>query len=42
MFKVVYPSGVVRYFMWVKGKYGYYRRKDKVCRYPLPKNYWQS
>ncbi len=34
--KITYPNGKTINFMWLKGKYGYIRRKRKVCRYPLP------
>jgi hypothetical protein len=34
--KIKYPSGTVIKFMWIKGKYGYIRTKNKVYRYPLP------
>ena len=37
MIEIKYPSGIKRYFMWVKGKYGYYRKGRKILRYPLPK-----
>ena len=36
MVKVTYPSGVIRYFMWINSKYGYYRKGKKILRYPLP------
>jgi hypothetical protein len=37
MIEVTYPSDVKRYFIWIKGKYGYFRNGNKIFRYPLPK-----
>ena len=36
MIKAVYPDGKILHFMWINGKYGYIRKKDKVLRYPIP------
>jgi len=36
--KVEYQNGSIKYFMWIKGKYGYFRKGNKILRYPLPKN----
>jgi hypothetical protein len=37
MVKITYPDGSTKYFMWIKGKYGYIRRNNKIFRYSLPK-----
>jgi hypothetical protein len=37
--KIKEPNGVIRYYAWIKGKYGYWNHKGKIKRYPLKEGY---